>query len=234
MIPLIAVPNVHMPAPITSESFVGVPTQTSVLSRIPFHAVPSTVSSEQIYNNTRGGSQYASNPPVGDDLDIPRMPETAGNIIRANISAPRGYNYTPQFMAQVLGQGGAANDNGMIESIFQSRIANSPTPDTETLESFSLSRYLPSNASKPTAQAAAPELVMPKPDAKPERTVQNAKTAPPPVRRDYSGDAKARNYTMRIDESMIRPRGLESYIATFSRNVANLTAPREDAMAISL
>lgn len=147
MIPLIAAPHVETPPPIQANSFSGVPTQTSATARIPFHAVPSTGNDGgQVYNNTRNGAGFGSQATAS-------VPLASANVLHRFIvpgaASGSGFAFTTQFMAQVIGQNGVANGNGMMESFMQSAQPTSLTPNRELLDRFSLTRYLPSNAAKP-------------------------------------------------------------------------------------
>ncbi len=177
MIPVITVPNVQFqPTPVQTELVVGVPTQVSPLSRLAHYAVPSTFTAPQLYNNTRGGSSYApsraqlaasqaqSNPP-----NLPAFQLPTGAALGASL------NFTSQFMAQVMGQGGAANDNGLIAAFYQS--AQRATPQQDATQPYSLN-YLLGAANKagasPTPKHIGAELITTSSYQSPETKGRNA------------------------------------------------------------
>lgn len=252
MFPMLAVPNAQMPPPILSDSFSGVPTQTSASQRIPHHAVPSTVSVEAIFNNRQGAAS-----------SLPIAARVANLILPAPQSQPHvqpgatipGHTFTSTFMTQIIGQGGIANDNGIFASFLSASLPSSLTPSNELLERFSQTKYLPSDAFKPRPEPQGTARLMPEfpisrpvkievlPTAQPAATTQSA-AAPqvasmagivpqtpsaPSAGRSVlrtSGNSErpspATSNHIRFSDSLIRKRGVDAYIATFTRNLMNL------------
>ena len=159
MIPIVAVPNAQAPAPIQPAAFSGVPTETS-MTRIPFYAVPSNPSAPESYNNTR---------PVADSLaggvtagsQISGAP-SAGAAVQTGTTGVLNFPSTTLFMTHMMGQGSASHsDTSLIRSFFSGFMPTSPAPDAELIDRFAMSKFLPSNASKPLPKPAGMEPLAP-------------------------------------------------------------------------
>lgn len=152
MIPMIAVPNVQFQPPVVQTEFVvGVPTEVSPLSRLPFGSVPSSGSVVQFYNNTRGGSGYA---PSRAQLAASQIQSNNANTalfqLPAGVQLGPAFHFTSQFMAQVMGQGGVANDNGLVEAFYQSASQSQQVAQADDHQTYSLN-YLLGAANKAKA-----------------------------------------------------------------------------------
>ncbi len=148
MLPILSVPNAQVPAPIQTSAVVNnVPAQALPPANITYNAVPSPLSNSEIYNNSR------STPP----LRAPATPESAEvktpgyQPVSARVGVTQGFGFSSTFLAQIFGQGASA-DGDLFTSFLKDFLPNSPTPNRETLEAFSQTKYMPSNAFKPAAQ----------------------------------------------------------------------------------
>ncbi len=272
MVPILTLPNVNVPLPPMAETFTGVPTQTSALARIPFNAVPSNAAPETVYNNGRN----AANLPAGTTLQLPNPAigvNAARGMIAPGVQTTQNGFFASSFVAQVMGQGGAAQNSDLFSSFFNSGQPQSPTPDSELLQRFSLTKYKPSDAARPAPQPQGTAALANQLNAKEsagritqERAAvqaaqlqqsqqatastsavqsqakvsgaSDAATSPATRAEPASGNNRTqpeRSNTVRFTSSLIRPRGVDAYIATFSRNIMNLgTVSGEDPIRIFL
>lgn len=132
MIPTIAVPvPTQMPPPVQTAAVSGVPTETSLTARIPFYAVPSTVSAVEVYNNGRGarGGAFANSakPQASSHTDTP-FDLTSSQLQEAPIKVSP---FTTTFMTQVLGQkpNGVTNE-ALVSMFFGSSVNEAPAKPT--------------------------------------------------------------------------------------------------------
>lgn len=179
MIPVITVPNVHYQSPLQTEFVVGVPTEVSPLTRLAHYAVPSSGTSPQIYNNTRGGSGYAPSRAqlAASQAQSSQSGDTPLFQLPSGAALGPAFSFTSQFIAQVLGQGGVANDNGLVEAFYQSAKLVSAPAQPDELQPYSLT-YLLGAATKaavlPTPKHIGAELITTPTYQPPETKVRNA------------------------------------------------------------
>lgn len=273
MVPILTLPNVSVPPPPMAETFTGVPTQTSALARIPFNAVPSNGDPGTIYNNGRNTANFAGS---GTARQVPNPSvgiNAARGLIPPGVQTTQSGFFASSFVAQVMGQGGAAQNGDLFSSFFSASQPKSPTPDIELLERFSLTKYKPSEAARPApqpqgtaalanqlnAQESAGRITQERAAVQAAQLQQSQQTAAgtsavqsqasvggasaaassPATRAEpASGNNRSqpeRSNTVRFTSSLIRPRGVDAYIATFSRNLMNLgTVSGEDPIRIFL
>lgn len=245
MIPTLAVPNLNMPPPLLVESFTGVPTHTSASERIPYHAVPSNPPVNAAYNNQQGTSSL----PIAARIAQTTAASPSMQFLAPGAPAAPSFAFTSLFMTQVIGQGGVANDNGIFASFLSSMTPSSLTPTGDLLERFSLTKYQPSQAAKPLPQpqgaaqlAPQPQAVRPirietqQPQQQAPAQISMAGTAAPVSAPQPSAQYAASRSTpterpareqsgsnqIRFSDSLIRQRGVDAYIATFTRNLTNI------------
>ena len=223
MIPTIAIPNLVTPPSIQTESVVGVPTETSMSARIPFHAVPSSVAAEPVYHNGRGSAAYE---PIRLNRPLPavQLPAIAG-YQASGAGTYIGTAFTSIFMTQLMGQNTALTsepDRDLIASFFSARMQGVQQLEAEVLKPYQVADTVRLSAS-----------------SRPEPTPLATKHAP--IQQLAGGLAVASQITMgsapaartevpppRMGPSLIRPRGLEGYLATFSRNHLQLRIADEE------
>lgn len=225
MIPSITIPNTFSPAVPQLESVVGVPTETSAVARLPFYAVPSSVPAVQVYHNGRGTGSYdplrraaapiLSAPPTG--LGFPAYQAPGAGVYV-------GTSFTSIFMTQMLGQPAASTakeDAGLISTFFSAPVlggmpAENVSPLAKNVREAAapivpeaaLSEPLPSTIKIPLIQQLSSGLSV------------ASSFYQPPV---FSGPRAAETNQLRAGSSFIRPRGIDGYIATSSRNQFQLT-----------
>jgi hypothetical protein len=261
MIPTLALPNIQLSPPPMTESFAGVPTQTSALARLPFYAVPSNSNSGTVYNNSR----YTGYAPqlVAQNAGSPVLPPLVRNHTPAGVQSAQPGVFSSSFMAQIFGQGGLAQSSDLFNSFFTASRPPALTLDPEIIERFSLTKYKPSDASRPQpALQGGAAIVFPVAENRIEQQRLIAQQIQQPVpeqavttpvaavnaatkaayastntasvlaentpRNQATQNAPQRSNNIRFGNSLIRPRGVEAYVATFSRNVVNLGGKEND------
>jgi|GEM_PF-4994883 len=254
IVPSVTVPSIQVSTQHQVEAVAGVPTETSIIARIPYRAVPATVAQRALEQDMRNHIAY-------ERAGYAAVPEVE-NEAAGSASSRAMIGFSTPFMAQWLSQSGA-NDNRLIAAWLRvSRTGITP----ELMEEYSQVKYRPSNAGKPLpppkglaaiATQTAPdetravteempvesrnvplervmkapveqlqfalgqELAMPvKPKPSPSQPVEAE---------DWGGEANAGDAAapsvpmpqIRYNTSLIRDRGFDAYIATFSRNMLN-------------
>lgn len=260
IVPNVMVPSIQASTQHHVEAVAGVPTETSVIARIPYRAVPATVAQRALEQDMRNRVAYdhlgqAAASEISDDIA-----ESAAGRAAAGFSTP--------FMAQWLSQA-SANDNRLIAAWLKvSRSGITP----ELMEEYSQVKYRPSNAGRPmpppkgmTAILAATQQAVNQPSAiqaesgaaqevavqaglfeqmmeapveqmqvtlgqelaAPLRQKSAQATRDATAQDDFFGERAdtapnpAPTPQIRYNTSLIRDRGFDAYVATFSRNMLN-------------
>lgn len=151
VIPTIAAPNIQLPPPPQAADFSGAQSETSLMARLPFRAVPATLSTPEVYNNTKvfpplRDPSSAKQSEGGEQSSLPAMP---GRPSRQQQGSTKGQvaspgSFTIFFMTQVLAQD---DEIALSEAFFY-------TPEDASLEpevknELIQVKYYPSLASQP-------------------------------------------------------------------------------------
>lgn len=244
--PAIALPNLLTPVPPAQAAVLTAASPDPALGRLPLFSVPGPIAPPEAQNNTRGGGGAAFARPAFPAEEFPAAPLSPGYPAArpAPASGP-----SSAFLAQLFGQGGA---NGRLAADFFVSPERLNIFDAATLARFRHVKYLPSEAAKPRfdtpptqplveVRRAAPPTVQSevqrisdarRQDARQEIAVpsggshaaaaaqQPAGTRPPA--RGGASRAKPRDSSA---EPLHAQQGAEAYLATLSRNAANLSGP---------
>ena len=255
MIPIVSVPHVQAAPPVAVAAYSGPQTQQNS-SLIP-NTVPATFTNQAVQNNTRNSPTLRGGATGGAAL-LPPANAPVVTTPQTGQLLPSG-GFSSQFLAQVIGQSGGANDN-FIQFLLQGSLPSSPTPSPELLRNFSETKYLPSNASKPqpenngtskllnplrsAPQAAAKALqaaqaqtqrsiVVPQFASQPAQNAQASvaasntlQTANPQLSQaNRSSPFRFLTSDKSRPPSLVNQQGVDAYLASFSRNIANLRTP---------
>jgi hypothetical protein len=157
-------------APLPSQSFSApVASAQPSLGNIPAQSVPSAIANPELRNNTRPRQQAALAP-------LPNATVLAAQAASSASTSARGgllLNASAPFFAQMLAQGNAVEASYSPPNILQ----------PETMEAYSNTKYMPSNAFKPSpppprfVATAAPAAPPPQAVISQPATV----SSPPPV-----------------------------------------------------
>ncbi|MCI5049263.1 MAG: hypothetical protein MRY32_02900 [Rickettsiales bacterium] len=229
-----------------NTAVLGVPTETSLLARIPFRAVPATISNSEVFNNTKTSVPVRDSQNSAPQASFAQAATTTSALRRAS-TAPR-YGFSTLFMTQVMGQSNA-NDNALVrafydaESLFQA-------PGSEV-------KHLPSNASKPdpvphgNAKLSMPidrpvvdqEFAKVQPSVKPI-TVNIPDVPAPKIANTSSSQVAAVVPKIQVPEapqpaiktegSLVRSSGTQAYQDTFSRNMLSMGEIEPDTVEVSV
>lgn len=256
MTPFLAMPSVQAQLPVQTSAVVGVPTQISTI-KLPIDAVPSTIQSAPIYNNTRGAGQMRLSNSLGAAAIM------GGNSTLMPLMSGLDFRPSVQFSSPFLTQLFAQTPGSQLQAMTQFFV-NDNTPkyvaDPALMALYAQVKYKPSNASTPLPDARQTLDVM---QAQQQRfmqqlaeqkqqmmqsqirsepaassgvrqsLVQASFQAPPP--RLSQPDAPSTTQTTRSGSpfgiksfrSLVQPTGIDAYIASFTRNFANLTTQPE-------
>lgn len=229
------------PMPIGTDMPYGLALGNSTSTTLIPTAVANSVGSLDIQNNARGGGFYTGviNMTPAAQPSVTSQPAA---YVPRTLPAVSVYGYTSTFMAQAIAQG--ANDN---MDFYMGTSSLSPTPDKALLDSFALTKYRPSNASKPVVQEtgaarlfsglqqslelaravekqAEPQPTNPTPrvqdlGARPEAAMVDTTDIPRVTRAERTMPRR----------SLIRAQGFDAYEATVERSAQNTNKPATQA-----
>lgn len=148
IVPGITVPSIQATPQYQSEAVSGVPTETSVFSRIPYRAVPSTVSPRETYNDSRSAANYSRNGAV--TIADGSSQSASTSTTKINFSAP--------FMTQWMAQQASSNDNNQALTAWMNVSHSALSPDV--MEEYAQVKYLPSNAGRPQPKPKGTEAIL--------------------------------------------------------------------------
>ncbi len=239
MTPLVSLPAMQAPPPAQASVVAGAPTQISH-HPLPVNAVPSTGSVQSVHDNARHQSHF----PGSIEAASPAIAGASGPDIFSDVgAAPTAQliRFSSQFVAQVLAQAGTTGEARALASYFVHAGTAGQTLNAGLMEVFSMVKYKPSFAAlpHPDAPPPEPEAVEAPPAPRPGTSLfvkaasdgvpapVSVAAASPPIPREGARSAGVPSSAPRVSyfnpaRSLVKPTGVEAYVAAFSRNYANI------------
>ncbi len=262
MTPFLTMPSIQTQLPVQTSAVVGMPTQISTI-KLPIDAVPSTLQAEPVYNNTRGSGQARLSGSLGAASimggNSTLMPLMAGLDFRPSVqfSSP----FLTQLFAQTPGSQLQAmtqffvNDNtpksvadpalmALYSQVkYKPSNASIPLPDSrQTLDVMQAQQQRFMQQLTEQKQQMIQSQIRSEPASAGglrQSLVQASFQATPPrfSQPETPGSTQTTRsgspFGAKTFRSLVQPTGIDAYIASFSRNLANLTA-QPDAVRVAL
>ncbi len=255
MTPFLTMPTVQPQTPVQTSAVAGVPTQISTI-KLPVDAVPATVNTEAVYNNTKGSGAAVTSPSMGAASTL------SGNTILQGSLLGLDFRPSVQFSSPFLTQLFAQTPGSQISAL-TGFFANDNMPkgiaDPMLMNLYSQVKYMPSNAAVPRPELAnvfslmqgqqskimqqlaeqKAQLMQSQIRSEPvdggrqslAQSLVSATTPSRPAQPATAQQSQSRNTTSPMESrsfrSLVQPTGVDAYMASFSRNIVNLTQQPE-------
>lgn len=260
MTPFLSMPSVQPQLPVQTSAVVGMPTQISTM-KLPLDAVPATVNAETIYNNTRGSRSPSGGAAAGGAI-VPAnsgglLPVIAGVDFRPSVQ------FSSPFLAQLFAQTPGSQIQAMTEFFVNdnephyvadpalmalySAVKYKPSNASVPTRTHNVAAEMKSQQSRIMQQLAEQKAQQMQRQVRSEAVVQqssrqifiqvpptgNAGTGGRPLSQQSSSGAPGSPFQAKSFRSLIQPTGVDAYMASFSRNIANLVA-QPDTVQVAL
>jgi hypothetical protein len=246
MIPVFAMPaSAQVTPPVHTAVVVGAPTEISTI-KLPIDAVPASLSSEPTFNNARGGGAWRTATPPNSATAAsaapPFTPVIPGLVFRPSVQ------FSTPFLAQLLAQTPGTQAQAMT-ALFTHEFTNDNlprgAPDSALMSLYADVKHKPGNTAMPRgASEEAASFARAQPGQRADlfaaqnlqargKTGMSASESISPFFSRPRPPARAGNgaapFRMALSvavakpfRSLITPRGVDAYIASFSRSASTI------------